>query len=199
MQILLLDNYDSFVYNLAHYCGELEAETMVYRNDALTCSEIHKLSPDGIILSPGPGNPASPKYFGVCREVIEAISPHIPTLGVCLGHQGIGIAFGAELVASERIRHGKASMIHHDGDDLFQGVPSPFRAGRYHSLILELREPHPKLRVTAKTAEGEVMGIAHRNYPIWGLQFHPESILTEHGHRFLENFLTFVKTHASNS
>ncbi len=183
--ILLIDNYDSFTYNLAQYLGELGAEVQVARNDAITLDEIAALAPTHIVISPGPGTPDD---AGISLALVERFAPSVPILGVCLGHQAIGQAFGGRVVRAERLMHGKVSPVHHDGRDLFGGLPSPFEATRYHSLIVA--EPLPDcLEVSARTPEGEVMGLRHRAYPTAGVQFHPESILTEHGHKLLKNFL----------
>lgn len=183
--VLLIDNYDSFTYNLAQYMGELGAEVSVYRNDALTIQQIDALEPDHIVISPGPGEPDD---AGISKQVIRELGARYPILGVCLGHQCIGEVFGGKVTRAPRLMHGKASPVHHYGDDLFLGVPSPFRANRYHSLIVN--EPLPAvLKVTAFTSKGELMGLRHREYPIYGVQFHPESILTESGKRILSNFL----------
>ncbi|MEJ2559747.1 MAG: anthranilate phosphoribosyltransferase, partial [Anaerolineae bacterium] len=173
--ILLIDNYDSFTYNLAQYLGELGAEVRVVRNDAITLDEIAALAPTHIVISPGPGTPDD---AGISLALVERFAPSVPILGVCLGHQAIGQAFGGRVVRAERLMHGKVSPVHHDGRDLFGGLPSPFEATRYHSLIVA--EPLPDcLEVSARTPEGEVMGLRHRAYPTAGVQFHPESILTE--------------------
>jgi anthranilate synthase component II len=183
--IAVIDNYDSFTYNLVQYLGELGAETCVYRNDAITAEQLETLKPSHIVISPGPGTPDD---AGVSNEVLRQVSPHVPTLGVCLGHQCLGATFGGRVVRARRLMHGKTSPIYHYGDALFRGVPSPFEAGRYHSLIVD--EPVPgDLTVTAFTADGEVMGLRHRSQPIHGVQFHPESIMTTHGKQILRNFL----------
>jgi anthranilate synthase/phosphoribosyltransferase len=183
--LLLIDNYDSFTYNLAQYLGELGAEVQVVRNDAITLDEIAALAPTHIVISPGPGTPDD---AGISLALVERFAPSVPILGVCLGHQAIGQAFGGRVVRAERLMHGKVSPVYHDGRDLFGGLPSPFDATRYHSLIVA--EPLPDcLEVSARTPEGEVMGLRHRAYPTAGVQFHPESILTEHGHQLLKNFL----------
>ena len=184
--IAVIDNYDSFTYNLVQYLGELGAEPAVFRNDAVTVEELAALDPSHIVVSPGPGVPAD---AGVSNEIIRALGPTRPTLGVCLGHQCIGEVFGGRVVRAPRLMHGKTSAVYHYGEDLFNGVPSPFEATRYHSLIVT--EPLPaELKVTAFTSEGEVMGLRHREYPIFGVQFHPESILTAHGRQILRNFLS---------
>jgi anthranilate synthase/phosphoribosyltransferase len=183
--LLLIDNYDSFTYNLAQYLGELGAEVQVVRNDAITLDEIAALAPTHIVISPGPGTPDD---AGISLALVERFAPSVPILGVCLGHQAIGQAFGGRVVRAERLMHGKVSPVHHDGRGIFSGLPSPFEATRYHSLIVA--EPLPDcLEVSARTPEGEVMGLRHRAYPTAGVQFHPESILTEHGHQLLKNFL----------
>jgi anthranilate synthase/aminodeoxychorismate synthase-like glutamine amidotransferase len=192
--IVLIDNYDSFTYNLAQYLGELGAEVHVFRNDAITVSELGAMSPSHIIVSPGSGIPDD---AGISRDVIRAFGPAVPVLGVCLGHQCIGEVFGGQVVRAPRLMHGKTSLIYHYNEDvLFAGVPSPFEATRYHSLIVA--EPIPQaLKVTAFTTEGEVMGLRHREYPVFGVQFHPESILTAHGKQILKNFLATANEHAA--
>lgn len=183
--VVVIDNYDSFTYNLVQYLGELGAEVRVFRNDAVTLAEIEALQPAHIVISPGPGDPDD---GGISNEVILALGEKIPVLGVCLGHQCIGHVFGGRVSRAPRLMHGKTSNVYHQGHGLFAGVPSPFRATRYHSLIVE--EPLPDcLEVTAFTRDGEVMALRHRDFPVVGVQFHPESILTEHGKRILQNFL----------
>ncbi len=182
--ILVIDNYDSFTYNLVQYVGELGMELMVRRNDNLTLDEVRALHPSHIIISPGPGTPAD---SGVSCEVIRMFYTHIPILGVCLGHQCIGAVFGGKVERAKQLMHGKTSRIYHYGSDIFEGVPSPFNATRYHSLLVY--EPLPDcLQVTAFTTEGEVMALRHKTAPLVGVQFHPESILTEHGKTILQNF-----------
>jgi len=183
--ILVIDNYDSFTYNLVQYLGELGAEVSVYRNDAIDVAEIRRLAPSHLVISPGPGNPDD---AGISNQVIRELGPSIPLLGVCLGQQCIGQVFGGRVVRAPRLLHGKTSPIYHYGDGLFQGVPSPFEATRYHSLIVDKPLP-PELEVTAFTREGELMGLVHRQHPIYGVQFHPESILTASGKQILRNFL----------
>ena len=184
--ILVIDNYDSFTYNLVQYFGELGAEPLVRRNDEITMEEIVKLSPERICISPGP---CSPKEAGISNEVIHKLAGKYPILGVCLGHQCMGHVYGGEVVRAGRLMHGKTSPILHNGKDLFQGLPNPFEATRYHSLIVK-RETFPdELEITAETAEGEIMGLRHKELPLWGVQFHPESILTTHGKQLLANFL----------
>ncbi len=183
--IIVIDNYDSFTYNLVQYLGELGAEVRVFRNDQVTLAEIEALQPTHIVISPGPGDPND---GGVSNEVIRTLGERIPLLGVCLGHQCIGHVYGGKVARAPRLMHGKTSSVYHQGHGLFAGVPSPFRATRYHSLIVE--EPLPDcLEVIAFTRDGEVMAVRHRDFPVVGVQFHPESILTEHGKRLLQNFL----------
>jgi anthranilate synthase/aminodeoxychorismate synthase-like glutamine amidotransferase len=183
--IVVIDNYDSFTYNLVQYLGELGAEVQVFRNDEVTLAEVEALQPTHIVISPGPGDPND---GGVSNEVIRTLGERIPVLGVCLGHQCIGHVYGGKVARAPRLMHGKTSNVYHQGHGLFAGVPSPFRATRYHSLIVE--EPLPEcLEVIAFTRDGEVMAVRHREFPVVGVQFHPESILTEHGKRLLQNFL----------
>ena len=184
--ILMIDNYDSFTYNLVQYFGELKADLKVFRNDALTIEQIKKMKPARIVISPGPGRPED---AGITVEVICELSGKIPILGVCLGHQAIGYAYGGKIVGAKKLMHGKTSPIYHDKQGLFKGVSVPFEATRYHSLIVR-REDFPKvLKVTAETKEHEIMGLKHKSYPIYGVQFHPESILTTAGKQLLKNFL----------
>ena len=186
--LLIIDNYDSFTYNLVQYFGELGAEMKIIRNDAMSVAEISALKPSRICISPGP---CTPNEAGVSCAVIEAFGPHIPILGVCLGHQSIGQVYGGDVIRADRLMHGKTSPIHHNGTSVFNGVPSPFEATRYHSLIVK-RETLPDcLEITAWTAEDEIMGLRHKQYPVHGVQFHPESILTEEGMHLLKNFLSF--------
>ncbi|MGZ3439072.1 MAG: anthranilate synthase component II [Polyangia bacterium] len=184
--LLLIDNYDSFTYNLAQYLGELGAEVRVERNDAVTVDEVAKLAPRRIVISPGP---CTPNEAGISLELIARLAGKIPILGVCLGHQAIGQAFGGKVVRAPRVMHGKTSPIEHEGSGLFRGIPSPMQATRYHSLVVEPASLPESLAVTARTAEGEIMALAHRTLPVWGVQFHPESILTVDGKRLLQNFL----------
>jgi len=187
--IVVIDNYDSFTYNLVQYLGELGCEVSIFRNDALTAAELDALHPSHIVISPGPGEPHD---AGISMEVIRTLGPRIPLLGVCLGHQAIGAAFGGQVVRAPRLMHGKTSPIYHYGSDVFTNLPNPFDATRYHSLIVA--DPLPaELQLTAYTSSGEVMGLRHRSYPIFGVQFHPESILTVGGRVLLKNFLD-VKT-----
>jgi 3-deoxy-7-phosphoheptulonate synthase len=185
--IVIIDNYDSFTYNLAQYIGELGEEVQVYRNDAVTPEEVEALNPSHIIISPGPGDPSD---AGISRDVIRQLGPRIPTLGVCLGHQCIGEVFGGKVVRAPRLMHGKTSPIQHNGDPLFKGVPGPFEATRYHSLVVEPESFPEELKITAQTAKGEIMGLRHREYPIVGVQFHPESVLTPYGKQILQNFVS---------
>jgi len=183
--IAVIDNYDSFTYNLVQFLGELGADVRVFRNDAITADELDALNPSHIVISPGPGTPDD---AGVSRDVIRRLGPRRPTLGVCLGHQCIGEVFGGQVVRAPRLMHGKTSTIHHNGQGIFAGLPAPFEATRYHSLIVD--EPLPSsLQLTAFTREGELMGLRHRAYPIFGVQFHPESILTGCGRELLRNFI----------
>jgi anthranilate synthase/aminodeoxychorismate synthase-like glutamine amidotransferase len=184
--LLIIDNYDSFTYNLVQYFGELGAEPVVKRNDETSVEEIEALRPRAIVISPGP---CTPKEAGISNEVIARVGPYLPILGVCLGHQCIGYVYGAAVVRAKRLMHGKTSPILHDGTGVFAGLPSPFEATRYHSLIVDPPTVPPELIVNAQTAEGEIMGAHHRAYPVHGVQFHPESILTRHGKDLLRNFL----------
>jgi anthranilate synthase component 2 len=190
MKVLVIDNYDSFVYNLVQYIGELGTEVVVYRNDEVTLEQVEALEPDRIVISPGPGSPDDPHYFGVCKQILQQLSPKVPTLGVCLGHQGIISTFGGKVVSAKRLMHGKTSTIKHDGKGLFRGVENPFTATRYHSLAGDHDTIPACLEVTAVAIDdGEVMGVRHKSYPIEGVQFHPESILCEDGKLIIKNFL----------
>lgn len=184
--ILVVDNYDSFTWNLVHYLAELGAETRVVRNDALTADEALALAPEAVLLSPGP---CAPDQAGICLELIARAPERLPILGVCLGHQATGQAFGGTVVRAKALMHGKTSPIRHAGVGLFAGLPDPFTATRYHSLAVARDDLPTELEVTAWTADGEIMGLAHRARPIHGVQFHPESVATEHGHALLANFL----------
>ena len=184
--ILVVDNYDSFTYNLVHYLAELGAETKVVRNDDLTAAEAWALKPEAILLSPGP---CAPDQAGICLALIDSAPLDMPILGVCLGHQAIGQAMGGEVIRAKTVMHGKTSPITHEGKGLFKGLPSPFTATRYHSLAVRRETLPDSLEVTAWTEDGEIMGFQHRTRPIQGVQFHPESIATEHGHDMLANFL----------
>jgi anthranilate synthase/aminodeoxychorismate synthase-like glutamine amidotransferase len=184
--ILVVDNYDSFTYNLVHYLEELGARVIVRRNDAIALDEVEALDPEGVLVSPGPGTPDD---AGISVDVVERLPDRFPILGVCLGHQTIGQVFGGRVVRAARLMHGRTSPIHHRGQGLFVGLPSPFLATRYHSLLVERDTLPDSLEVTAWTAEGEIMGLRHRELDVEGVQFHPESFLTEHGHTLLSNFL----------
>ncbi len=185
--ILVIDNYDSFTYNLVQYLGELGEKIEVRRNDEIDLEGIEALKPNHILISPGP---CTPNEAGISLALIERFKGRIPILGVCLGHQSIGQAFGGEVVRAERLMHGKTSEIFHDGQGIFKDMPSPFTATRYHSLIVKKETLPDCFVVTAETAEGEIMGLRHKEYPIEGVQFHPESIITDHGHQMLRNFLS---------
>ena len=183
--LIMIDNYDSFTYNLVQYLGELGAEITVFRNDQVSVDQVKELEPDHIVISPGPGDPDD---GGISNDILRQLGPDIPILGVCLGHQCIGQVYGGKITRAPRLMHGKVSNVYHNGRGVFNGVPSPFKATRYQSLIVE--EPLPdSLEVTAFTRDGEIMGLRHKEYPITGVQFHPESILTEHGKRILRNFI----------
>jgi len=184
--LLVIDNYDSFTYNIVQYLGEMGVEMQVVRNDQITIDEIQRLNPDRILISPGP---CSPREAGLSNEIIRAFSGKKPLLGVCLGHQCIGHVFGAQIVVNYRMMHGKTSPIFHNGRDLFQDIPNPFTATRYHSLVIKPESVPDCLEVTARSDEGEIMGIRHKEFPVWGVQFHPESILTQDGKKLLRNFL----------
>ena len=184
--LLMIDNYDSFTYNLVQYLGELGAEVRVVRNDAITLEEVEALAPSQIVISPGP---CTPNEAGISVPLIEKFAGEIPILGVCLGHQAIGQAFGGRIVRSQRVMHGKLSSITHGGEGVFAGLPSPFRATRYHSLAIDPATFPAALTVTARADDGEIMGVRHREFAVEGVQFHPEAILTEHGRRLLDNFL----------
>ncbi|PKN10465.1 MAG: anthranilate/aminodeoxychorismate synthase component II [Deltaproteobacteria bacterium HGW-Deltaproteobacteria-7] len=184
--ILMIDNYDSFTFNIVQYLGQMGEDVQVYRNDKITPDGIRKLNPQAIFLSPGPG---SPKEAGITVDVIREFYTDVPLMGICLGHQSIGFAFGGEVVRASRIMHGKVSPVEHDGKTIFSGLPNPFTAGRYHSLVVRPESLPACLEVSARTAEGEIMGLRHKDYPVEGIQFHPESVLTPQGKRILRNFL----------
>lgn len=184
--ILVVDNYDSFTWNLVHYLAELGAETRVVRNDDLTATEAWALKPEAVLLSPGP---CTPNEAGICLAILDTAPLDMPIFGVCLGHQAMGQAFGGEVIRAKALMHGKTSPIEHEGGSVFKGLPSPFTATRYHSLAVRRETLPDVLEVTAWTADGEIMGLAHKSRPIHGVQFHPESIATEHGHDLLANFL----------
>lgn len=194
MKILVIDNYDSFVYNIAQILGELGAEPTVIRNDMTSLADIRKMNPDAIVISPGPGHPADRKYFGVCTDVITELGPTTPILGVCLGHQGIAHAFGGKVINAGKVRHGKTSPIKYSSDRIFENVSNPFKATRYHSLVADRKTFPSSLEVTAEALDdGEIMGLRHRKYLIEGVQFHPESVLTKDGRVILRNFISLVK------
>jgi anthranilate synthase component 2 len=184
--LVLIDNYDSFTYNLVHFLGELGAECRVFRNDKIAADEVMRLKPAGIVLSPGP---CTPNEAGICLELIEKAGPSIPLLGVCLGHQAVGQAYGGRVVRAPIPMHGKLSQISHTAKGLFKGLPRKFEVTRYHSLIVDRKELPADLVVTAKTSDGLIMGMQHKAHPVHGVQFHPESIASEHGHALLANFL----------
>jgi anthranilate synthase/aminodeoxychorismate synthase-like glutamine amidotransferase len=188
--ILIIDNYDSFVYNLAQRLGELGWESVVYRNDQISLEEMEGLAPSHIVISPGPGTPLG---AGISNDVVRHFAGKVPILGVCLGHQCIGYAFGGEIVRAEVPMHGKTSLIHHDGRTLYQGLPNPVEAGRYHSLLIRPDTLPPEIEVSARTENGEIMGVRHREYVVEGIQFHPESVLTAEGYDILGNFLKFSR------
>ncbi len=190
VMLLVIDNYDSFTYNIVQYLGEMGVDMQVHRNDQITLDQIEELKPQRILISPGP---CSPRESGLSNEVIRTFAGRVPTLGVCLGHQCIGHTFGAEVVVNYRMMHGKTSPIHHQGKELFESMPNPFAATRYHSLVIKRDTVPDCLEVIAQTEEGEVMAIRHKSLPIWGVQFHPESILTEDGRTLLKNFLKLEK------
>lgn len=190
MRILIIDNYDSFVYNIAQYAGDLGAECDVVRNDKITPEQVRQGGYDAIIISPGPGTPEERRYFGICSDVISDIGPAVPILGICLGHQGIIHAFGGRVTNAGCVRHGKTSPVTHTGSELFRDVKSPFRATRYHSLVGDKTIIPDSLEVTATADDdGEIMGVRHKRHPIYGVQFHPESIMTEDGKKIIGNFI----------
>ncbi len=190
MKTLLIDNYDSFVYNLVQQVGELGSEPLVYRNNKITLNEVTNLNVDNIIISPGPGISSEKKYFGICSEIIRNLSPTIPTLGVCLGHQGIIHGYGGNIIKAGQLMHGKVSMIKHDGEKIFEGLKNPFIATRYHSLVGERLSIPKELKISANSEDdNEIMAIRHEKHPVNGIQFHPESILTKEGGKLIRNFL----------
>ncbi len=186
MRLLMIDNYDSFTYNLVQYLGELGQDVRTVRNDAITLAEIERLAPERIVISPGP---CTPNEAGISVPLLRHFAGRLPILGVCLGHQAIGAAFGGRIVRARELMHGKTSLVEHTGKGVFEGLPSPYTVIRYHSLAIERSSLPDCLEITATTADGEIMGVRHRELPIEGVQFHPESILTEHGHALLRNFL----------
>ena len=190
MKVLVIDNYDSFVYNLVQYVEEFGGKTLVYRNDQISLKQAMKLNPSRIVISPGPGTPEETRYFGVCSSILQQLSCEIPTLGVCLGHQGIIYSFGGKITRAKRLMHGKTSLIKHDNKGVLKGIKNPFQATRYHSLVGDRNLLPACLKVTAESLDdGEIMGVRHVAYPIEGVQFHPESILTEEGKLLIKNFL----------
>jgi anthranilate synthase component II len=194
MKILIIDNYDSFVYNIAHSLAQNKITTLVYRNDKVSLNDIRKMNIDAIIISPGPGNPTDKKYFGICGDIIKILGKEIPVLGICLGHQGIVSTFGGKVTNAGKTRHGKTSEIYYKSDPLFEDVKNPFHATRYHSLIADKKTFPSCLEITAKSVDdNEIMALTHKQYPIKGVQFHPESILTGEGVKILNNFISFVK------
>ena len=184
--LLMIDNYDSFTYNLVQYFGELGADIKVFRNDELTIGQIRKMKPERIVISPGPGRPES---AGISVDIINEMAGELPILGVCLGHQCIGYAYGGKIIRAKSLMHGKTSKIQHDNKELYKGIENPFEATRYHSLVIERKSLPKCLEVTAQTNDNEIMGVRHKTYPLWGVQYHPESILTSAGKKILENFL----------
>ena len=189
-KVLVIDNYDSFVYNLVQYLGELNAEPIVKRHDAITIDEVEDISPHALLISPGPGHP---QQAGISVDLIKWAAGKIPVLGICLGHQCIGEAWGGKIVHAPQVMHGKTSLISHNESGLFKNIESPFNATRYHSLMVDLESFPDELEITAKTDDGLIMGLKHKEFEIYGLQFHPESILTAYGHKLIENFLLSVK------
>lgn len=188
--ILLIDNYDSFTWNLVHYLGQLGAEVDVVRNDALTVDDVARKAPRAVVLSPGP---CDPDKAGICLELVSRLGPNLPILGVCLGHQTIGQVYGGRVVRAGAPMHGKVSVVHHTGTSVFKGLPERFEATRYHSLVVERASLPDTLCITAETDDGTIMGLCHRTFPVHGVQFHPESIATQHGHALLRNFLDLAK------
>ncbi len=188
--ILMIDNYDSFTFNIVQYLGQMGEDVRVRRNDQITPGEIRRERPEAIFLSPGP---CTPREAGITVDVIREFYASVPLLGICLGHQSIGYAFGGEVVRAERIMHGKVSPVEHDGKTIFAGLPNPFPAGRYHSLLVRPESLPSCLEISARTAEGEIMGLRHKNYPVEGIQFHPESVLTPQGKRIIRNFLKHIR------
>lgn len=189
MRTVIIDNYDSFTYNLYQYLGELGASPVVFRNDQITIHELKRLEPSHIVISPGPGDPRDESYFGICREIISRLGQDIPLLGVCLGHQGIGYIYRGNVVRAPQVMHGKTSLISHHGRSIFKGIASPLIGMRYHSLIVDRPSLPDCLRITAESEDGLIMGLEHVRYPIYGIQFHPESIGTASGKDILRNFL----------
>jgi len=194
LRILVVDNYDSFVYNIVQILGKLNIQTLVERNDRISFASVRKMNPDGIVVSPGPGHPADRKYFGNCIDIIVNLGPTTPILGVCLGHEGIVNAFGGSIINAKKVRHGKTSPIEYQSSKLFENISNPFRATRYHSLVADPNNIPFCLKVTAKSLDdGEIMGVRHKQYPIEGIQFHPESVLTADGPMIFQNFISMLK------
>jgi anthranilate synthase component II len=194
LRILVIDNYDSFVYNIAQILGKFDTQAIVQRNDKISPISVQKMNPDGIIISPGPGHPADQKYFGNCTDIIVNIGPITPILGICLGHEGIVNAFGGNIINAKHIRHGKTSPIGYKSSKLFENIANPFKATRYNSLVADPKNIPHCLEVTAKALDdGEVMGVRHKHYQIEGVQFHPESVLTAYGPKILQNFINMLK------
>ena len=191
---VLIDNYDSFTYNLWHYLGELGADVVVHRNDALSAADVVALDPEGIVLSPGP---CTPNEAGICLDLVASAPADLPILGVCLGHQAIAQTFGGQVVAAPELMHGKVGQVAHDGSDIFAGLPSPFEATRYHSLVVGRDGLPDVIEITAESPEGVIMGLRHKERPLYGVQFHPESIASEHGHALLKNFLDLAREPAA--
>ena len=189
MKLLMIDNYDSFTYNLVQYLGELGCDVVVKRNDEIKLEDVKKIKPEGVVISPGP---CTPKEAGVSVELVKEFYRELPILGVCLGHQSIGVAFGGRIVKAKRLMHGKSSDIFHTGEGVFEGLPNPFSAVRYHSLVIERESLPDVLKLTAWSEDGDIMGVQHREYPVFGIQFHPESVLSEFGKDVLKNFLKAV-------
>lgn len=189
MKTLVIDNYDSFVFNLVQYIGEFSGNPEVFRNDEISLKKIEEINPSHIVISPGPGNPSDRKYFGICSEIIKKFGVSIPLLGVCLGHQGIAYSFGGKVIQAPKIMHGKQSIIHHDSKGLFKDVPQNLEVMRYHSLCVEKSSLPDCLEISAETDEGIIMGLRHKKHPIEGVQFHPESIGTNEGKKIIKNFL----------
>lgn len=193
-RVVVIDNYDSFTFNLVQYLGELGYDPLVFRNDEIELTELKGIKPRSLVLSPGPGTPSDSRYFGLSLQALEELSPEVPTLGVCLGHQGVAVAHGGEINEAKKLCHGKTSEIRHSERGIFAGIPNPFTAARYHSLIVDPATVPPEIEVTARGPENEIMALRHLEYPVYGVQFHPESILTEHGKKILRNFLTLNRS-----
>lgn len=194
MRILVIDNYDSFVYNIAQILGKLDAQAIVQRNDKLSSASVLEMNPDGIIISPGPGHPADRRYFGNCTDIIVNLGPKTPILGICLGHEGIVNAFGGKIINAKKVRHGKTSPIEYKSSELFENITNPFKATRYNSLVADPKNIPNCLEVTARALDdSEVMGVRHKQYQIEGVQFHPESVLTAFGPKILQNFINMLK------